>query len=227
MDRLVSFGRVRSVDAQRNRVTQVISTGDLARDGAIIDPRGWDFTNYDRNPVVLWMHDADVVPFARTIRHVATDSELIAEAEFDLEDPRGAQAFSKIRRGYINATSVRWLPIRTERRPAPEGVKVPDHHKDPDGNVLWFMEQELLEFSYVSIPADPGALIIRADGRPFNVRDFASASGGFAPLERLATLLERFAERRGKQPSLEDVFVSALARATGKSRETIRREMAA
>jgi len=153
MQRLETFGLLREVDEQNLRVTSVISTGDIARDGMIIDPEGWDFTNYDKNPVVLWMHDDGAPPMARTIEHLAAGDALIGRAEFDGEDPLAQTIFRKIARGFINATSVRWHPKRIELREI-NGTQV-----------MAFVEQELLEWSFVTIPADPKALIIRSDSR--------------------------------------------------------------
>ncbi len=258
MDRLESFGHLREVDTDNSRVTAVISTGDIARDGAIIDPAGWDFSNYDRNPVVLWMHDDTAMPFARTVERMATDKELIARAEFDMEDPLGATMFRKIANGYVNATSVRWLPKKTEFRAADS--------EDKDEKVLWFLEQELLEWSFVTIPADPAALIMRADGSPFRAADYLKpspridinygflgeldapafvaavsvaiekATGGLIPLSpptnghtdtrELESLLVRYFERRNHRLDVDDMVVSALSRATGKSEQRIRQEMA-
>lgn len=249
MDRLESFGHLRDVDGDAKRVTAVISTGDVARDGAIIEPGGWDFSNYDRNPVVLWMHDADTMPFARTVERMATDKELIARAEFDTDDPMGETVFRKISNGYINATSVRWLPKRWEMRKRGED--------DEEEEVMVFLEQELLEWSFVTIPADPGALILRADGMPFSIADYAErkapvslnlewlgdldlnlipeikpnghahANGnGGAEIEAVEALLRRHFERRNRRQDVDDMVVSALSRATGKTEERIRHEMA-
>ena len=164
MDRLETFGHLRDVDPDAKRVTAVISTGDIARDGAIIDPKGWVFDNYQHNPVILWQHDANAMPFARTVDLQAGEKELLARAEFDLDDPVGAAVFRKIEAGYINATSVRWLPLETEVKKTGEGKAARE--------VLIFKRQELLEWSFVTIPADPKALIMRADGGAVDLLDF-------------------------------------------------------
>ena len=173
MDRLESFGQLRDIDLEQGRVTAVISTGDIARDGAIIDPAGWRFENYDRNPIVLWMHDATLMPFARTIDHIPTDSELIARAQFDPDDAFGQRLLAKIAGGYISATSVRWLPLKTEVRKIGEGKEARD--------VLVFTEQELLEWSFVTVPADPKALILRGDGSPFAVEEYIGEADDARP----------------------------------------------
>ncbi len=248
MDRLESFGLLRKVDTEAHRVTSVISTGDVARDGAIIDPAGWDFSDYNRNPVVLWMHDDGAMPFARTVDLMATEKELIATAEFDVEDPMGETVFRKIKAGYINATSVRWLPKRTE-------VRIEGEDKD-QREVLVFLEQELLEWSYVTVASDPKALIIRADGAPFAVADYRKPTidlnmawlsnlsptdfqeqaerlykpmNGHTPapdFARLERLLVQHFERRSERPDAEEMLVSSLSKITGKSPERIRQEIA-
>jgi len=264
LDRLESFGHLREVDTEAHRVTAVISTGDVARDGAIIESAGWDFDNYNKNPVVLWMHDDGAMPFARTVDLMATEKELIARAEFDMEDPLGAIAFRKISNGFVNSTSVRWLPKKTE-------VRIEGEDKD-QRDILVFLEQELLEWSFVTIPADPSALIVRADGAPFSVTDYLEptrrininldfsgliggdaaafaeelgnriaggrlqlGNGTYTPIDKanghqdfakLEKLLERHFERRSERPDVEEMIVASLSKATGKSPERIRQEMA-
>ena len=290
---LRSFGTVRAEDGDSNRVKAVISTGDIARDGAIIDPSGWDFEEYGRNPVVLYGHDdgsggmfaggSGAMPVARTVEGpVAGKNEITATAEFDSEDPVAMRLLSKIRRGFINATSVRWLPIRTEWIDKPDG----ERHEGEGEKVLVFREQKLLEWSFVPIPADPGAVVVRADGGPLAVEDYAETAQRPPPaakpptreellddadylrsrleaygledfakrlkmgeIEMLALLQRHLAamlhrptqgantlshtvERKldelqqlvAAQPSPLEAFVATLARQTGRSEQTIRKE---
>ena len=238
MDRLELYGHLRAIDPELGRVTAAISTGDIARDGAIIDPAGWDFTNYRRNPVVLWMHDDTGIPFARTTDLIAGDSELIATAQFDMEDPHGAMMFRKIENGYVNATSVRWLPKRTEV------LKQQKAGSDELEYILVFREQELLEWSFVTVPADPKALIMRADGGAFDVRSYLPEEPKPEPVppeepegdpdaeakdeaERavLAAVATVMAQRRSR-PTIDATIVQRLAKATGKTEERIRQEIA-
>ena len=191
-------------------VEAVISTGNIARDQMIIDPDGWDFTNYRRNPVVLWGHDDLAMPVARTIGEIKkTTTELIATAEFDKEDPEAVRIFGKIKRGYVNTTSVRWLPKRTEIR------AIPTEHGDRD--TLVFVEQELLEWSFVSIPADPGAMILRGDGSGFDLDAALAAARGDTPppmisaLDELRTSAEAITEYLDGYTSIDDLDDEARA----------------
>ena len=168
---LKSPGLLREINPEKGTVTSVIATDQVARDGAIIEPKGWDFSNYRLNPVILWQHDDTAMPFARTAEGpFVSDKELVAKAQFDMDDPRAVEAVRKIAGGFINATSVRWLPKKTEVREMGEG--------EDKREVLVFLEQELLEWSFVGIPADPGAQILRADGEAFNVDDYRTGTDG-------------------------------------------------
>ncbi len=163
---LRSYGFLRDVDAEAKTVTAVISTGDVARDDAIIDPEGWDFSHYDKNPVVLDGHNdlSALGIVARTRDRKVQDGKLIATAEFDQADENAMRVFGKIERGFLRATSVRWHPRTWEWR------DVEGRGRHEEQKVLVFTNQELLEWSFVPVPTDPGALILRADGEalPFS-----------------------------------------------------------
>lgn len=163
-DKLTSFGYVREVNEEERTVTVVVSTGDVARDNAIISPDGWDLRNYERNPVVLWAHDDRSLPIAKAVRSIVTPDALIQQHQF-ADHPVAETVWRMVAGGFVNATSVRWRPGETEVRSVGE--------KKDKRNVLVFTKgHELLETSYVAIPADPGALVIRADGSRLDARDY-------------------------------------------------------
>lgn len=156
-------------------VTAVISTEQPARDEAIIRAKGWDFTNFKRNPVVLFGHDdgglfgagpSGGLPIARSSTPEIKGKRVFATAEMDTDDEFAVRVLGKIRRGLINATSVRWRPLETSRQTATVDGK--------ELSVLVFERQELLEWSFVALPTDPGAVIKRANGEPFCVDDFCA-----------------------------------------------------
>ena len=161
MERLQTFGLVREIDVEHRRVRVVVSTGDVARDNAVIDQSGWNFANYDLNPVVLWAHDDRSLPIAKAIpsERQVTANELIETHEFAAH-PAAEEVWNAVRGGFVSATSVRWLPGETTMR------------KVGDRNVLVVTKgHELLESSYVPIPADPGCLVVRADGSRLGMKE--------------------------------------------------------
>lgn len=162
---LQTFGRVYArADEGSRRVTSVVSTGDIARDGMIIEQSGWDLKHYAENPVVLWVHNDRELPIARTVESRIEKDSLVQVHEF-FEHARAEEVFQLVQAGGINATSVRWLPGSYEWREMP--------HKGKRMEILVFTKgHQLLETSYVPIPSDPGALIKRADGGSVDMRRF-------------------------------------------------------
>lgn len=148
------------VDKLDNRTLRfTISTGVVDRDRDTIDPKGWELANFSRNPVVLWSHQATMLPIGKAIDVIKADDRLRAVVEFLPEEGYGAasafadQVYKLARDGYIAATSVGFRPLawdftEDEARGADDWWPGIDFHS-----------QELVELSIVSVPANPEALI--------------------------------------------------------------------
>ncbi len=141
---------VKMIDDERRSVGFTISTGQVDRMGDVIDPMGWQLDEFRKNPVVLWGHDSGALPVGRATRVWIEDGKLKAEAQFT---PAGMARFNDtvyemVKAGFLNATSVGFRPLKYALSEDPQRRYGID-----------FKEQELLEFSVVSVPANPGALI--------------------------------------------------------------------
>lgn len=144
---LVNLSRAPAATGGKHSVT--IAANDTSRNpGDEIRLSGGRFENYLRNPVVLWGHDDHALPIGRTlaIRHVG--SKIKADFEFLPGDEMAERVRNAWKLGFVNAASIRFMPLEVDSR----GVVV-----------KW----ELLEWSLVTIPADPDAL--RAAARALNV----------------------------------------------------------
>ena len=130
--------------------TFTISSATPDRFGDSVSVEGWKLDNYKRNPVVLWGHDGTMLPVGRATRVWVQGGKLKATAQLAPASvsPYAERVRGMIAGGYLNATSVGFAPSKFRFR----GDK-----KRPYG--IDFLEQELLEFSIVSIPANPDALL--------------------------------------------------------------------
>lgn len=129
----------------------VVSTDFQDRQGEVINQDGWDLDFYKSNPVVLWAHDYCQLPIGACENIEVKEGKLVAEGKFA---PAEANPFAQQVRqlydgGFIKATSVGFIPKRME------------------GNIIF--EAELLEFSFVPVPANPFALTLEKAG--FNVAE--------------------------------------------------------
>ena len=131
-----------------------IFANELSRDGVSVDIEGMDFSNYEKNPVVLYAHDfsgrteSGGLPIARTLRLTRTaDGRVRAEFEFLEGDAFAERVRNAWNRGFLRGASIGWRPIET--RPGQGG---------PNGKGVRVVRSELIEWSIVAVPADPDAL---------------------------------------------------------------------
>ena len=128
-----------------------IFANELSRDGVSVDIEGMDFSNYEKNPVVLYAHDfsgrteSGGLPIARTLRLTRTaDGRVRAEFEFLEGDAFAERVRNAWNRGFLRGASIGWRPIETRPGAGGKGVRV--------------VRSELIEWSIVAVPADPDAL---------------------------------------------------------------------
>jgi HK97 family phage prohead protease len=135
-----------------------ISTESVDREQDVISIAGWDLANFKRNPVVLWGHDAALLPIGRAFDVAIEGGALKASIEFIPFDTPEGGAFAEsvyrlARAGFIAATSVGFRPLKWDyTRDASRGAD--DWFPGID-----FQEQELVELSVVTVPANPEALM--------------------------------------------------------------------
>lgn len=145
---------IKSLKAVKDTGTfeMVISTDDIDRHGEIVDQKGIDFTNYMKNPVVLWGHNHNQIPVGITdeiyTRVVGNQVQTVAKGRF--AEHEFAQTLRQLYdAGMIKTSSIGFIPF------------------EYNGNVI--TKSELLEWSFVSIPANPYALALGKSG--FNLAE--------------------------------------------------------
>jgi HK97 family phage prohead protease len=134
-------------------LTFTISTATVDRQSDTVSLDGWDFENYLKNPVMLWAHDYSHLPIAAASKVWKYGTKIKASVDFVPADmpvigPFAEAVFQMYKGGFLNATSVGFLPKKwkwAEDDARPYGID--------------FSEQELLEFSAVPVPANPEALL--------------------------------------------------------------------
>jgi HK97 family phage prohead protease len=151
-------GPAEAIAASDRALRFTISTGDVDREQDRIALAGWDLANFTRNPVVLWGHDASRLPIGRAFDLRIEDARLKASVEFIPPDtPEGGPFAEAVYRlastGFIAATSVGFRPIKWDYT-RDQGRGADDWFPGID-----FEQQELVEFSIVTVPANPETLI--------------------------------------------------------------------
>ncbi|HLE86268.1 MAG TPA: HK97 family phage prohead protease [Candidatus Brocadiaceae bacterium] len=131
-----------------NKFDVIASTADVDRDGEIIDPKGWDLENFLKNPVILWAHQYHELPIGiaeNTKIGKLPNSEmegLLISGRFADEkaNPKAEQVRRLYADGILKTVSVGFIP--------------------KERNGMTITKAELLELSFVPVPANPQALAL-------------------------------------------------------------------
>lgn len=132
--------------AQRPTYRFTISTGTPDRERDVIAVDGWKLKHYRANPVVLWAHDYRTPPIGQAVElPKVRDGKLVSGVRFDSDVHDLARVVEQlVERGTLRATSVGFAPLK--------------HQLNDERRGYDFLEQELLEWSIVPVPANPEAL---------------------------------------------------------------------
>jgi phage head maturation protease len=145
--------RTLSVDAGKMRIRSVITTADPDRAGDVVVPDG--LRNADEfmlNPVVLWAHNRSAFPPIGTCEWLDPQPRrVVAETRFARGVPFAEDIFRLYEQGVLRGWSIGFVPRKARRLPQTSPAVPPG---------LWVSEWDLLEYSAVPIPENPGALTV-------------------------------------------------------------------
>jgi hypothetical protein len=126
-------------------IRSVISTSDPDRAGDVIVPSGMrNRDEFLKNPVVLWAHQRALPPIGVCKNLDVRPDRIIAETQFAKGVPFAEDVFRLYAQGILRAWSIGFVPRRTV--PTRHGQRIDD----------W----DLLEYSAVPVPENPGALTL-------------------------------------------------------------------
>lgn len=145
------------VDEDERTVKAIISTITVDREKEVLLPKGVDFEQYLKNPVVLWAHDYHGTPIARALWLQKNRKSIEAKIQF-AKTEKAEDIYQLFKGGYLKAFSVGFLPAEDgSHPPTPDEVK--KHPEWAEAKRI-YDKWELLEFSAVPVPANPEALAI-------------------------------------------------------------------
>jgi HK97 family phage prohead protease len=139
-----------------------ISTISVDRDGDVMLPSGADFTDFAKNPVVLFGHDAGQIPVGKAVALQTRSRDIVAKvlfAERPKEHPESQEwvpdtLLSLFQQGMLNAFSVGFT-IDEERE-----ANRRDKARFGDDVYRVITGWKLVEFSVVPVPANQDALAV-------------------------------------------------------------------
>ena len=131
------------------KTTFIVSDESVNSYGFVVLTAGIDTSRFERNPVMLYMHERKTV-IGRWENIRKDGKRLLADAVFDESTPIGAQVKTQVEKGFLRSASISIDFIDSEEI---NGVKT-------------ITKSELLEISIVDVPANSNALkLYRKNGR--------------------------------------------------------------
>jgi len=134
---------VKKIEPEEGVFVATVSSGQKDRMGDILNPQGWVLTNYRKNPVILWAHNQFEPPVGRSDKIWVEDDELKIKGRW-APTPFAQELRKLVEGGFLNALSVGFTPLEEPQ----EGK-----------SARRFNKQELLEISWVNVPALANALV--------------------------------------------------------------------
>lgn len=135
-------------------ITFILSDDSVNESGFRIMTNGIDISQFEKNPIMLYMHNRAndwTQPFLKPIGiwvNIRKEKgQLLADAEFDMDDENAVQIAKKVEKGHLRAASV--------------GIKVKEVIEDviQEGQrIISVSQSRLLEASIVDIPRNGNAL---------------------------------------------------------------------
>jgi HK97 family phage prohead protease len=135
---------------EANRTRVIASTNQLARDGHIVEPSGLQTENFLRGGTILFDHDPKTPVATPVSAGLTPEGSLSVDLEWA---PEGISADADRIRGLVKAGVLRAVSIGFE----PIDAEPLDPARPRAG--LHIRTAELLELSFVTVPADTGALV--------------------------------------------------------------------
>jgi HK97 family phage prohead protease len=147
----VTIEKIEQLDEGAKSFVATASTEDEDRDKDIIRQDGWNLKNFKKNPMIPWSHDYWGIPVAKSLRTWVDKAtkKLLFKPKFDDSDETSMKIFNKYKNGFLTSFSVGFIGTKTEFR----------DEDDRWWGGIEFLEQELLEISAVTIPANPNATV--------------------------------------------------------------------
>ena len=144
--------RTLHTDPAKLLIRSVITTADADRAGDVVVSTGIrNAEEFLLNPVVLWAHNRSQFPPIGACEWLDVQpNRIVAETRFAEGVPFAEDVFRLFEQGILRGWSIGFVPRKAKRIPVPFG----------GGTGLRVEEWDLLEYSAVPIPENPGALTV-------------------------------------------------------------------
>jgi|GEM_PF-1457290 len=142
----------KAIDNDARTASMIWSTATVDSMGDIIEPKGWDLKRFKRNPIICLNHDTYNLPIGRGLNVTKDADNLRGDVEFMPPEvyALAETVWQMVKGNWLKTGSVGFQPIEWEAM-----------YDDATGHFKGyrFTKQSLYEFSVVTVPANPDAMV--------------------------------------------------------------------
>ena len=186
MIKLFTSASIKSIDKKEGIYEVMISSGEVDRMGDTINPNGWYLKNYKKNPVILWSHSSGgmfgtaLPPVGRAERTWVKDGKELWQKQVFASTEFAQELKLLVDEKCLSAQSVGFLPLVEDEKKGDIDIEGKMYRRVLDKELKAYTEkgfveingktysrdgehfekQELLEVSWVDVPALPSALVL-------------------------------------------------------------------
>jgi HK97 family phage prohead protease len=129
---------LKAVDEEKRTFSgAVASDGGMDRHGESLNPNGWKING---QVPLLWGHDYRALPIGKTTQLYVEDGKLMFDGRLSKKYEFAGTVFDLITEGIVEKVSVGFIPLKYD-----------------ESGQYTYAEMELLEISFVTVPANPRA----------------------------------------------------------------------
>ena len=137
------ISQFKALDDDKLLVAGVVGSDDsIDRHGDRINPKGWDLKNFKKSPVILLNHNYWSLPIGKAVNVRVENNQLLFDIEFSQTYDVAKTVYNLVKENIMKAVSVGFLVKEWAR----------------SGSDYTIEKAELLELSFVTVPANPNAL---------------------------------------------------------------------
>tara|TARA_R110000772_G_scaffold67579_2_gene150023 strand:+ start:858 stop:1451 length:594 start_codon:yes stop_codon:yes gene_type:complete len=194
MQKIERIAELRAVQNDKRTAEFVISTESIDRHGTVFELSGWDLTDYQRNPIVCYNHNANgdnPDTIIGTSEVFIEENSLIGRVTLEPEGENeiADKVWRKLNNGTLKMASVGAIP---------HDARWGNTERGEDSGTLYFTRQELLEWSIVSAGSN-------RDAHKRNTEDTDKLKEQFKPEEKGMSLATKAALRAIKKVKINTI----------------------
>lgn len=223
---------IKEINKKEQSVTAYVSTITKDSFNEVVLPV-FDFTRFQKNPVVPWGHDYHIPPIGRSLWQKADRTGLIAKTQFFTKNQFGMDIWNMFSEGFLKAFSIGYQPTKKASPGDEEFDRLLEEWEfDPSAKEV-HSQNNLLEYSAVTLPANPDAIVnilkagvVKSDSLKSYFEDYLKENSADENLssqkgERLAALLNRLIDGLVTEERSRSDIIEAMASAARISPDTV------